>query len=342
VPDAERLPTAVDQLVSELDENKGNLRGKKQIEKQMGAAQSQLDIVQKKIEQCREKIDELLRDGVAGDEEEFRKRGRLFSERTRLLQEITQAEKNMRQISGEFAIEVLRETLALLTLEEIKSQEKELALRAEDFERELDRSINRKAALNQSIETMKSADDIARLRADEERLLAEVQQDALEWARYAMAKYLINRAREKFERQQQPKVIRDAGAFFRKITGSRYTELFAPIGGETIEVITSKKERKDPEVLSRGTAEQLYLAIRFGYIRNRTESSEALPVIMDDILVNFDPIRAQEAAKAILELSKDQQVLFFTCHPETVAAFKKIDKRVSLCLIEDGHLRIDD
>ena len=43
-----------------------------------------------------------------------------------------------------------------------------------------------------------------------------------------------------------------------------------------------------------------------------------MPVVMDDILVNFDPERAQEACRAIGELSKDQQVLLFTCHPETV------------------------
>ncbi len=116
------------------------------------------------------------------------------------------------------------------------------------------------------------------MRADEERLLAEIQQAAIEWARYAVAKYMIDKAREKFEREQQPRVIRDAGAFFKKITGSRYTELLAPIQEETIEVISSKKERKKPEELSRGTAEQLYLAIRFGYIRNRAKSSEALPV----------------------------------------------------------------
>jgi uncharacterized protein YhaN len=342
VPDAEKLPFAVDELVSELDENKGNLHGKRQIEKRLAAARSQLETVRKQNEQCRRRIDDLLRDGAASDEEEFRKRGHLFLERTRLIQETALAEKNMRQISGEFDIDALRETLGSFTLEEIKSWEKDLAMKAEDLESEIDQLRNRKAELKQSIDTMKSADDIARLRADEERLLAEVQQDALEWARYAMARYLIDRARETFEKEQQPKVIRDAGGFFQRITGSRYTELFAPIGAETIEVITSKKERKNPELLSRGTAEQLYLAIRFGYIRNRTGSGEALPVIMDDILVNFDPIRAREAAGAIYELSRDHQVLYFTCHPEAVAAFREIDERVSLCRIEDGHLRIGD
>ncbi len=76
--------------------------------------------------------------------------------------------------------------------------------------------------------------------------------------------------------------------------------------------------RKDIPDLSRGTAEELYLALRFGLVREFARRAEPLPVIMDDILVNFDPKRAKEACEALAELSKDQQVLLFTCHPETV------------------------
>ena len=61
--------------------------------------------------------------------------------------------------------------------------------------------------------------------------------------------------------------------------------------GRTIEVVTDRGEIKRPEILSRGTAEQLYLAIRFAYITNYSAHSESLPVIMDDVLVNFDPKR---------------------------------------------------
>ena len=41
---------------------------------------------------------------------------------------------------------------------------------------------------------------------------------------------------------------------------------------------------------------------------------------MDDVLVNFDPRRASAAARSIVELSHERQVLFFTCHPTMVDA----------------------
>jgi uncharacterized protein YhaN len=40
---------------------------------------------------------------------------------------------------------------------------------------------------------------------------------------------------------------------------------------------------------------------------------------MDDILVNFDPDRAERAAEALHALAERHQVLFFTCHPRTAA-----------------------
>ena len=67
--------------------------------------------------------------------------------------------------------------------------------------------------------------------------------------------------------------------------------------------------------------EQLYLAIRFGYISAKTGGAEPLPIVMDDVLVNFDPTRAAAAAAGILHMAKSRQILFFTCHPTIVQIF---------------------
>ena len=79
-----------------------------------------------------------------------------------------------------------------------------------------------------------------------------------------------------------------------------------------------KKAEKEIQDLSRGTAEQLYLSLRFGFIREFSKRSESLPIVFDDILVNFDPKRFKAACEGIKELSETNQVLYFTCHPETV------------------------
>ncbi|MBW1806426.1 MAG: hypothetical protein JRJ06_08715, partial [Deltaproteobacteria bacterium] len=89
----------------------------------------------------------------------------------------------------------------------------------------------------------------------------------------------------------------------------------------------------------RGTAEQLYLSLRFGFIREFSRRSNPLPVIMDEILVNFDPRRAKATVKGIFELSREHQVLFFTCHPDTAELFKEADTDTPVLEIAGGEVR---
>ena len=63
---------------------------------------------------------------------------------------------------------------------------------------------------------------------------------------------------------------------------------------------------------------RLYPILRIDYIRDYATSSVPVPVIIDDILVNFDPARRKNACDAIADLAETCQVLYFTCHPETV------------------------
>jgi uncharacterized protein YhaN len=60
---------------------------------------------------------------------------------------------------------------------------------------------------------------------------------------------------------------------------------------------------------------------------------------MDDILVNFDPQRARASISTILELAERNQILFFTCHPETVALIKELDENIPVWRLEGGVVR---
>ena len=228
--------------------------------------------------------------------------------------------------------------LSSLSMERLKAEHEELSRQFKNVDGELNQLRQDKADLKLRISNLASADDIARLRAEEERLIEELRVLAFEWGRHAIAKYLLSEARKRFEQEQQPKVIYDAGSFFQTITGGRYQKIIAPIGENTIEIVTHDGQHKRPEELSRGTAEQLYLAIRFGYISNYAVNGENLPIIMDDILVNFDPNRANKAASGILRLAEKHQVLFFTCHPETAEIFKKQDPKIPVYLLHDGKI----
>ena len=116
------------------------------------------------------------------------------------------------------------------------------------------------------------------------------------------------------------------------MTGGRYASLAVPLGEGRMEVFDAHSGAHTSDVLSRGTAEQLYLAIRLGLIARMGEVGSGLPVLMDDVLVNFDPERRLGAARAIAQVATARQIVFFTCHPETAEAFADV---------ADDHVRIN-
>ena len=134
----------------------------------------------------------------------------------------------------------------------------------------------------------------------------------------------LEKTRHKFERERQPSVIRHAQEFFSTVTGQRYTGLYAPLGEQTISVTDATGGSRQPSELSRGTREQLYLALRFGLIREFGEHAERLPVVVDEALVNFDPERARLAAASFAgPLQKPTRSWSSPATPATAETFAK-------------------
>ena len=66
--------------------------------------------------------------------------------------------------------------------------------------------------------------------------------------------------------------------------------------------------------LSDGTRDQLFLALRLAGIEQHLVDREPMPLVVDDILVNFDAGRAKVTLNCLAELSRRTQVLLFTHH----------------------------
>jgi uncharacterized protein YhaN len=66
--------------------------------------------------------------------------------------------------------------------------------------------------------------------------------------------------------------------------------------------------------MSDGTCDQLYLSLRLASIEQRLKDSEPIPLILDDILINFDDDRSLATMKVLSDLSKKTQIIFFTHH----------------------------
>jgi uncharacterized protein YhaN len=140
------------------------------------------------------------------------------------------------------------------------------------------------------------------------------------------------------ERRDVYVLTRDVLAAAKQETMARASDLVAPLASEYIMDMTGGRYRKvwleettfTPHVaipeqgedskceigqLSCATIEQIYLAIRLA-LTQLLFQQEPLPILLDDPFVNFDEARREAALKLIKEISKDHQVLLFTCSDE--------------------------
>ncbi|NEW65845.1 AAA family ATPase [Carnobacteriaceae bacterium zg-84] len=101
----------------------------------------------------------------------------------------------------------------------------------------------------------------------------------------------------------------EASKLFAKLTHQRYVAL--TFDKETIRVVKANSDVYLLHELSQGTLEQLYVSLRFAFIRY-ISSRLSLPVLIDDSFVNFDKTRLTVVYELLEDLSKTNQVLYFT------------------------------
>ena len=90
------------------------------------------------------------------------------------------------------------------------------------------------------------------------------------------------------------------------------------------------KTRVTVQGMSSGSRDQLYLALRLATLEWRLQSSESIPFIVDDILINFDDKRSQKTLKSLVGLAAKNQVILFTHHQQIVNEAKKIKGKGSV------------
>ena len=143
---------------------------------------------------------------------------------------------------------------------------------------------------------------------------------------------LLEETRLTVARDHQPPVLRDASYWLARLTDGRHTAITTTIDEARLEVHDRDGGVWKPERLSRGTREQVFLALRLALVRDLQRHGVRLPLVMDDALVNFDDERARAAARVLVEFVSDQpgerQMLVFTCHAHVASIFAAADATV--------------
>ena len=168
------------------------------------------------------------------------------------------------------------------------------------------------------------------LKTQRAQIITRKNEEAENLAKLLLARRVLVRAIEEWKSESVPEVYARASHLLSLMTGGTWVEIRMKDDGRLVAVDVSRGER-EPRFLSMGTCQQLYLALRIALLECVEGVGNAVPVLADDILVNFDDERRKGAVRALSELAEKRQVILFTCHKEIVEAVRQY---------ADGHTMV--
>ncbi len=160
--------------------------------------------------------------------------------------------------------------------------------------------------------------------ADEKALgiLTAVNEAAGRYIRLRLAAAVLRQRIEDHRTKTQDPLLSRASDIFATLTCGSFSGLRADYDDNDQPVIVGNRAdgtgSLGVEAMSDGAQDQLYLSLRLAYLEKLLDREEAMPFIVDDILVNFDDLRAQATLRVLGDLSRRTQVVFFTHHRHLV------------------------
>ncbi len=162
------------------------------------------------------------------------------------------------------------------------------------------------------------------LRYDRAQIQADLHSAIAQLVTGDAAARSLERLRKKLESEGQTGTLKLASSYLSQLTCGKYRRIWAPIGEKHLVVDDEANQSLRVEHLSSGTREQVFLAARLAMSREFADRGAGLPLVLDDVTVNFDQVRTEAAVKTLLDIAdRGQQVLLFTCHQHVANLFQQ-------------------
>lgn len=160
------------------------------------------------------------------------------------------------------------------------------------------------------------ADSTAVFEAKQELANAETNfaNSSKEYLANLLASKWISRSLDLASNERFPKMLKAAKEYLALLTGGRYVDIDL---GKKLTVVRKDGKKRDVKYLSRGTAEQLYFALKLAFVEQIKDEIN-LPILIDDSFVNFDDKRIKYIEQLLKKISENNQVLIFTAQENLV------------------------
>lgn len=303
------------ELYRELTSTRSLQAARATLTKRLGDDQRAIDEARQTAADANEIIDRLLLQAGCDKLESLELVEEQSAERAALVKEIRDIEKRLVQSAGLPLAEALHQAAAqnpdvIAGAIALNSQESEaIALGVQNCHAEY-------LAARRTFDAMDGSATAADAQQKTAQHAARIAELGADYAASRIASAVLAQVIDTYQKRNQGPLIAKASQRFAAITAGRYAGVVIDYDEEKqiLKAVRADDQRLIMEQLSTGRRDQLFLSLRLAAIEGHLEHGEPLPVIIDDILIQFDDAAAAATFKVLADLSKRTQVLFLTHH----------------------------
>lgn len=199
----------------------------------------------------------------------------------------------------------------------------------EQLKSELAKLLQLRGEYLQEIKTLSEDPRLDQAQLELNSVDAEIADCRRQWQVLATGTQMLEAIRESYEAKRQPETLKEASGYLKELTEGHYVRIWTRLVGEQLLVDNEHGETLSVDKLSRGTREAVYLSLRLALVNAYARRGAVLPLVLDDVLVNFDAQRARSAAKLLVKFARNgYQILMFTCHDHMRDLFHSLEADV--------------
>jgi uncharacterized protein YhaN len=334
-PDLTKLPPdeAIAELHIRMERASTDSARLEELEKQR---ESKIESIEKEhatIEEVSAKLGEMCKVAGVKSHEELPEIERRSKEALDKRERIKQLENELTEHSAGVRLEDFINEASQVDFDSLPAEIEGLNNRIHLFEEkrsELDQTIGSES---RALKSMGGGADAAELAEKSQGVLAELQDAVARYVCVQVASVVLRKEIEQYRKSNQGPILHRASEIFAQLTLNSFKGLISDFDQNDNPIligIRPSNEKVAVEGMSDGTSDQLYLSLRLASLEQRLLHSEPMPLILDDLLINFDDERSSAALKVLEELSTKTQIIFFTHHKHLVELAKRNVKEAFL------------
>ncbi|MCP4648170.1 MAG: hypothetical protein GY852_10645 [bacterium] len=298
----------------------------KELKEQKGRLEDATGAAATEIELAREKLKELCKKAGCKEYEEIEEKERLSEAKRKNQEAMESLEKQLLPFCGGASIEQLLEEAQAVDPDDLGARIRGIGKQIEEVREKRDNLLEEIGSEKRELESMDGNARAAQAALQSQSIIAEIRDSTEKYVRLRLASIILRREIERFREANQDPMIRRASELFSQLTLGLFSSLqtdFNERDNPVLLGVRSSGEKVHVEGMSDGTRDQLFLSLRLAALEKYIQTNEPLPLIADDLLINFDDKRSEATLKVLGVLSEKTQIIFFTHHSRLVELAEK-------------------